>query len=185
MEDIFQNLDALRIDPMDTSMGSVEQMVNVPVRKPGKSEWFRVSPDAAYTIDTTFYETDQDRKELFFVKPEIRALLGNTVKRKRLFTCVNLEMNPFLWAVTLPDNNGRDNSWISVAHEAAQMARVEWTRIEADQSIGTYRVFKPEGQLRDPVWPKMPLGKLLETAFAGRVIDTADHTIIRRLRGIQ
>jgi hypothetical protein len=34
-------------------------------------------------------------------------------------------------------------------------------------------------------WPETPFNEVLETAFKGRVIDSEDHPIVRRLRGLE
>jgi hypothetical protein len=42
-----------------------------------------------------------------------------------------------------------------------------------------------EGEnLAEPKWPDATFGKILEIAFAGRLIDKPDHPLIHRLRGI-
>jgi hypothetical protein len=35
----------------------------------------------------------------------------------------------------------------------------------------------------EPVWPDVPFSGLVHIAFKGRVIDTLDHPVVRRLRG--
>ena len=38
-------------------------------------------------------------------------------------------------------------------------------------------------QFAEPVWLEATLQQLLEIAFKGRLIDTMDHPVLRRLRG--
>ena len=53
----------------------------------------------------------------------------------------------------------------------------------ANMPAGTYDVLEAAGQFPEPVWPEVSLQQLLEIAFKGRVIDTMDHPVLRRLRG--
>jgi hypothetical protein len=56
--------------------------------------------------------------------------------------------------------------------------------MQADLALGAYRIYKAEGVLPDPVWPRNTLAELLEIAFRERVISDADHPLIRKLRGL-
>lgn len=47
-----------------------------------------------------------------------------------------------------------------------------------------YRVYEAEGQLSEPVWPGKPLPELLKLGFKDRIIDSPDHPVIKRLRGL-
>ena len=59
----------------------------------------------------------------------------------------------------------------------------QWTRITANMAIGAYEVFEAVGQLPEPVWPDKSFGEILEIAFRGRIIDSADHPVVQRLLG--
>jgi hypothetical protein len=50
-------------------------------------------------------------------------------------------------------------------------------------SLGAYDVFEATGQLGEPEWPTVPFRELLRVAFKDRLIDRADHPVLRRLRG--
>jgi hypothetical protein len=56
--------------------------------------------------------------------------------------------------------------------------------MQADLSLGAYRIHQAEGVLPDPVWPQKTLAELLKIAFGDHVITSADHPVIRKLRGI-
>ena len=89
----------------------------------------------------------------------------------------------FLWPIKLPDEQGRLDEWNSVAQEAAQRAQAKWIRLMANMGAGTYDVLEAAGNFPDPVWPQKSLQELLEIAFKGRIIDSMDHPVLRRLRG--
>jgi hypothetical protein len=38
--------------------------------------------------------------------------------------------------------------------------------------------------LSDPVWPDKPLPEIMQIAFRDRVVDSENHPVVRRLRGL-
>jgi hypothetical protein len=42
----------------------------------------------------------------------------------------------------------------------------------------------PTSQTTKPKWPAATFQELVKIAFAGRLIDSADHCVVRRLRGL-
>ena len=54
----------------------------------------------------------------------------------------------------------------------------------ADMALGAYRIHLAEGDLPDPLWPAKTLPELLKLAFKGRIVDSIDHPVVRRLRGL-
>jgi hypothetical protein len=92
----------------------------------------------------------------------------------------------FIWPLTLPlDGKSMGRSWHESALKAAEMAKDRWIRIVADKGLSGYRVHLAEGQIADPTWPQYSFGELLEIAFEGRIIRSADHPVIRDLRGLK
>ena len=118
-----------------------------------------------------------------FIAPNMQTVLADEATLVKIYTGVTRQ-NPFLWPIALPDANGRINSWSDSAHQAAQIATTEWVRLQSEQELGSYKVLQAQGKLPDPVWPNKTFSELLEIAFAGRIIDSEDHAIVRRLRGL-
>ena len=51
--------------------------------------------------------------------------------------------------------------------------------------LGAYIWDEAKGNLPEPKWPEgMAYDDLLNKAFAGRIIDSLDHEIVKRLRGL-
>ena len=90
----------------------------------------------------------------------------------------------FIWPVPLPSEDGRRNAWTDTAQEAMRLAQEHWVRLMPDMGLGAYCIYRAEGQLSDPVWPDKSFEELLEIAFKDRVIDSPDHPVVRRLRGL-
>jgi hypothetical protein len=70
--------------------------------------------------------------------------------------------------------------------QAAKLAEEKWVRVSANMSLGGYEVFEALGNLSDPEWPDdgINFGRLLEIAFRGRIINSLDHPIVKKLRGL-
>jgi hypothetical protein len=50
-------------------------------------------------------------------------------------------------------------------------------------ALGAYDVFEATAEWPEPDWPNVPFNELLRVAFKGKVIDTLDHPVLKRLRG--
>ena len=60
----------------------------------------------------------------------------------------------------------------------------KWVRIKANMSLGAYEIFSAESVMQDPTWPELPFNELLRIAFRDRIISSADHPVVKRLRGL-
>jgi hypothetical protein len=63
------------------------------------------------------------------------------------------------------------------------MAKSSWVRIIPNHEAGQYDTAVAVEQQREPVWPEESFETILEKAFAGRIIDSLDHEVIKELRG--
>ena len=174
----------LRINPADAaSLGTQKLLVTLPVRKPHRQEFFRVRPDLQYRMPMAVLELKEER-ETYCVTSEMAAMLGSDVRPVTMLTCINRMGQAFLWPLPLPAEDGRTNSWHQTARIAAEEAEKRWVRMAANMGAGAYDVYlAPEG-VPDPEWPKHDFRELLRLAFGnGRLITTADHPVLKRLRG--
>jgi hypothetical protein len=102
-------------------------------------------------------------------------LLAPYVNRQNVFA---------LWPIRLPGADGRIDMWNQSALEAAEMARRTWIRISASRSLGAYEIFRATGKFPNPIWPDADLNTIVRIAFKGRIVDSADHLVVQRLRGL-
>jgi len=181
MTSLFSDLAALRLDSADSAAGVVEVLTHVPVRKPNRYEFFRTHP--GYVLNTTVF-TDKEERESYLVAPTMRSALVGEARPVLLVPVITRQNALLIWPVSLPSEDGRRNAWTDTAQEAMRLAREHWVRLMPDMGLGAYRLYQAEGQLSDPVWPDKPFEELLEIAFRGRVIDSPDHPVVRRLRGL-
>jgi len=66
---------------------------------------------------------------------------------------------------------------------AAEHAMTSWTRIRSNRGLAGYDIEEPHAALPEPEWPELTLARAIELAFRDRLIDTADHPVLRQLRG--
>lgn len=157
-------------------------LVSVLVRKPNRQEFIRTHPDSEMWMEAAILEFKQDRQS-FIVSPELAPYLPGEAVAKLLIPTITNHGALFLWHIKLSDDQGRLDEWNSVAQEAAQRAQAKWLRLMANMGAGTYDVLEAAGSFPEPVWPEKSLQQLLEIAFKGRVIESMDHPVLRRLRG--
>jgi hypothetical protein len=182
--DIFTNLDALRLSPDAAAFdGTSEVLSHVPVRKPNRHEFFRTRVEAEYWFDTGIFE-DKEERETFFVTPPMREALVGEIKPVLLVPTITRQNVLLLWPLKLPTEGQRHNGWMETARQAAELAKTRWVRVAADMSLGGYRIYQAEGELSEPEWPAKPLTEILQIAFRDRIVDSEDHPVVRRLRGL-
>ena len=182
--DIFANLDALRLSPDAASVaGTSEVLSHVPVRKPNRHEFFRTRPDAEYWFDTGVFE-DKEERETFFVAPRMREALVGEIKPVLLVPTITRQGVLLLWPLKLPVEGQRHNGWMETARDAAELAKTAWVRLAADMGLGGYRIYQAEGELSEPEWPDRPFPEIMRIAFRDRIVDTENHPVVRRLRGL-
>lgn len=175
--------EALRADPDDGNIPTQRVVHHMKVRKPHKSEFFRVHPDHAYTLDVYIIETGEGvERDQFIVVPALaREVLAET-SRRRLFVCVNRTETPFLWACKLPSSS-TTNAWTDTALTIAESAKDYWVRLIPDIGAGHYEEARAEGLLVEPKWPALTFSEMLAKAFKNKLIDDYDHEVLRSLRG--
>jgi hypothetical protein len=59
-----------------------------------------------------------------------------------------------------------------------------WARMVPDQAAGMYQLHVTPNLTAEPEWPDLTFLGVLKLAFRERLIDSADHPVVRRLRGL-
>jgi hypothetical protein len=173
----------LRIDlNFGEGVGVKKAIVTIPVRKPSDQDFVRVRPEPSYHLPTAII-TLRDERETFLVAPHIAREIPGEFVLSTLYTSINRAGVLFLWPVRLPAADGRQLEWHRSAAEAAEMAMQSWVRVKANMSLGAYDIYQASATIPEPVWPDLSFDKLLEIAFRGRLVDSFDHVVLKRLRG--
>jgi hypothetical protein len=177
--------ESLRLSQDFAKAAGVKKLLNiVPVRKPSNQDFVRTHPNSEYQITTAIIELKEDG-EIFLVAPELRNELAAEYLPMKLFTAINRQGNLFLWPCKLPRSDGRTNRWSESCLEGAELAQTRWLRISADMNVGAYQFYEPIDKLPDPEWPDYIFGEILKVAFSSRYIDSLNHPIVKRLRGME
>jgi len=174
------DLDSIRLTQHFSGQGSVKKLLNtVPVRKPNRTQFFRTHPEYRMDVMLLKYE---ETDELYVVKPEVFLEVSQLAKPHRLVLAVDRMGTPFIWPLAIPDPE-RPMAWHQSAMEADQLAQENWMRIQANQGLGAYELYQATAELSEPVWPTEPWSKLINIAFKQKLIDSADHIVLQKLRG--
>jgi hypothetical protein len=184
--DDFDSLESFAL-PQDFDPGVEEEDPPVSCRKPGPFDFFRVHPDSAWSANVGIVELRDERDDPYLVKPNMYAVFGNQVSRRRLYVYKTMQGGLHLWAVRLNQDGrrGGGGKYNETALKAAERAKTKWTRIASDQEQRCYRIFGPSEQFPEPDWSKTPpLLDLVRKAFGdGYLIKDAEHPLVRRIRG--
>lgn len=164
-------------------MTSVKKaLVTVPVRKPGNQTYFRVSNLSENSGSFALIEL-KDEGVSYVVIPSLCSELNQEVRPKKIYLAVTREGSPFLWPVSLPGEDGRLDTWSESAHASAELAKTTWVRLVSNRGIQAYDAMVAENLSIEPTWPEKSFEDLIQLGFKGRIIDSVDHPVIRRLRG--
>lgn len=166
-------------------LGVRKVISTVPVRKPTKSEWFRTRPGSAWRLQTAVLEVENGvDRAVYLVNKNLWGDLSGEISPALVLTCTNRAGDLFLWRVKLPGPDGRTNTWTESALRIAQAAETTWCRMVADTSNGHYTHFEPATELPEPAWPEgLDFRQILSIAFRDKFIQSADHAILKALRG--
>lgn len=179
------NPERLRISQaFDQNVGAKKLVTTIPVRKPDRQSFIRVHPDPAYHLDAAVL-TLKDEGETYLVEPQLFEEIPGEVILSRLFTTITRQGDLLIWPVRLPDGNGRHNSWSASAMQAADVATKHWVRVVANLGAGGYDLYQATGDIPEPKWPELSLHDILKIAFKDKFINSTDHPVVQKLRGLR
>jgi hypothetical protein len=183
--DIFDNLDAIRLDQnYGSGLRLRRPFTSCPIRKPRAHEWFRVSRDLVF--ETTLFEHKEELSAEWYlaVGHNVQAELeGKYLRRVCIYTWINRKGALHIWPVKLPDREGRSNDWDTSSAEACRVAQEHWAMLE-NTGGGWQAVIAEDENTPEPDWPPHTMNEVLRVAFkGGRVVDDLDHPLLHRLRG--
>ena len=178
------NLESIRAASRD-DIGVERVTLTIPVRRPGRAEFFRVHPDPEFSIDWFVLEREDDlEREVYWITAEYRTALLDELKPVRIFSCVNKRGTVFLWPAKLPGSSSSGRRWSESALEIADQAKTLWVKMHGVRDLGAYEMFRALGDLGEPQWPDKKFSDLLKLAFKGdRLIDSLEHPVLRELSG--
>ena len=175
----------LRLDQnFQNTAGVKRALVTVLVRKPHRQEFFRVHPDEAYQFSACVLEL-KDERETYLVDRSLWEELGDELSPRMLHIAITRQGDVFVYPVRLPKVDGRIDAWSQSAAQGVALAKTRWVRLASNMKAGIYDVWEATATIPEPEWPDVQPEQIFEMAFRDRIITTADHAVVRRLRGLE
>jgi hypothetical protein len=176
------DLKSLALSQDYTSMANVKKAImKVPILKPTAQTWFQINPDPAWQITVSVIELKEDR-EHYIVAPAMREELINEWVPKLLTGIITKQGTIMFWPIRLPGQDGKIDTWNESALAIVREYSGRWIRVQSNRESGSYDVIEPISEFPAPEWPADPQA-ILKIAFRNRIISSADHPIVRQLRG--
>jgi len=177
------DLDSLRLPQnFGEALGVKRLITRVPVRKPLKTEFFRVHAGETWRFQTMILELKEEG-ETFLLAPPVWDVVPELLRPAMLHTAIDRRNNVFLIPVPLPGPDGRRNPWHQSLAEVVAEAENKWVRSVANKHVGGYDMLVAEKDLPEPEWPDMTFQELVQIAFRERLIQSADHPVVTQLLG--
>ncbi len=182
-EDPF-DLTKLRLNQSFAETVGVKKLLRtIPVKKPNPQDFIRVHPHPDYRGNFAIVDL-HDEREIYLVHPNMAPELMGECFEATIYTTINRQGVLRLWPARLPGPDGKVLEWHRSAHEAAELAMKSWIRVKANTELGAYEMYEAQSTIQEPTWPDLPFQELLKIAFRERFINSPDHAIIKRLRGL-
>lgn len=162
-----------------SKLGAKKIVTTVPIRNAKRNEFVRVHP----TMEPMLVYTLVDEQETFVATAHIAGSFPSDMVPRLLVPTISRQGTLFLWALRVPGDDGRINNWHASARDAAARAVHTWVRVQANMALGAYEVYEAVGAIPDPEWPEVTMDEIVRIAVRGRVIDTLDHPVLKKLRG--
>jgi hypothetical protein len=173
--------DSLRSTALD-DIGVTHEVLSVAVRKPRRSEFFRVHPTMHLDAYVLEYREGDTPPVTYLVTARYRAALLAELSHVRLFCCISKVGAQFIWPARIPGESRFAGRWHETAMLAAEKASISWVRMFSNN--GAYDIHLAQGDLGAPNWPDRDLRGWLALAFRGDgLIDSPDHPVLRALSG--
>jgi hypothetical protein len=173
---------ALMMSQDYASLVDVENLrLTVEVRRPMGTEYVQVHPDLAWVSRAATIEADGDH---FVLDPSLYPRFFREAKVKAFYVTINTSGKVFLWPVKCADVNGKLDIWNETAHKAAKIGRNNWVRIVTNPKTRCYDV-EISYDIEAPEWPNDIVSSedLFAIAFEDKIIYTADHRLLKNLKG--
>jgi hypothetical protein len=182
-ESHLPDLKKLRLSQNFSELAGVKKaLLTVPVRKPGRYEFFRVNGREDWCLETAVLEFKQER-ETYLVDPSLWSVLSGELIPKALFAAINRQGVLIIWPIRLPGEDGRLDLWNKSALEAAKIAKERWISVRSNMSLAAYEVLVASADISEPEWPEYSFQEIIKIAFCDNYILSEDHPVIKRLRG--
>ncbi len=184
MSDEKSKIRALIINPLNFQHPMAEtHLLHVKVGKP-KDFFSRVNPDPESKAILAMVKHIVDGGEVMTpILPGLVGLVVGDFAYYEFLACVSNDGFSHLWPIKIPQDSGRTNSWNESERLAAREAENAWIKVKSNRATSSWDLIKAKVDLGAPNWSKLTTVEMIEIAYADQIVDSADHTILRKLRG--
>lgn len=176
------DLESLALSQDFGSMAAVKKAIlKVPIQRPSAQTWFWINPDPAWQIRVPVIELKEDREHYIVDSGMREELLGEWVP-KLLVGTITKQGTVMFWPIRFSGQDGKLDTWNESAQEIVRSYAGRWIRMKSNRESGSYDVFEPVSEFAPPEWPADPQ-EMFRIALRGRVITSAEHPVVRQLRG--
>ena len=169
------------VQPVDLSgAATAGTPTRIHINKPRRDEWVRVRSGKEWEMAIYVIEEVQDMdREIYIVTSDLaNGELADDARYAILYLATSSTGRFFWWHVKMAINSRR-NHWAESALKAVEIAKGKWIRvISANQG---YEIREAKAPMPEPQWPDMSRDEIIQLAFEGRVIDTMEHPVAKRL----
>lgn len=177
-------LESLRLpDTFTHTSAGTKQPLRPNFGKLNRHRFSRVHPAEEFKYRTVLVIDKEGGREAYLAVPALIPLLGGMATPKILRLAVDNAGTPRLIAEPILDPNARPNLWNETMCQAIRTAEEHWIRVEADLGAGQYVITTAKDDLGEPLWPDQSMSELVMTCFRDRIIQDANHPLIRQLEG--
>lgn len=175
-------LSSLRLPDTYSNSGGTVLPIKALYGKLNKYRFCRVHPGNEYKFRCLVVE-DKDNGETYLAASHMVGHLGNLATPKTIRLTVDNAGTPKLIGEPDIDPTGRKNLWHTSLKEGIKLGETEWVRVQSNMSAAQYEIVVSASDLGDPKWPKQCMEDLINDAFSGRIINSADHPYICQIQG--
>jgi hypothetical protein len=174
------------IEPLEAEYTDV-----IEIRRPRKHDyvWFLSPLEWARKLPLLKWDgAGEENGQEFVVYPQFEKHFPGDIVYKMCCPYVNQEGSLFLWPIRTP-NSARSKSPLDPANASAYKIATEnhsrWLSVRWCRKTRRNVFSLPEGELDAPMLPTKTPGEIVTEAFDERLIDSGDHHLIHRKKGIK
>lgn len=176
------NLRNLRLSQDYEDMADVTKAVTaVSIGKPHYQTFFRVHPEwqAGYPV---FEKKQEGKNEFFIVDTKAVPELASEVTPRLIVPLITRDGSLYVWPLRVGTPEKEADLAARSAYAGMQKARSSWVRLK--WTGREFHCFVAKGKdLPGPEWPDITFDEMIDLAFAGQVIDTPNHPVVKTLNG--
>jgi len=160
------------------------ELITVEVRPPNGQSWIWIPGDPEWRRERVLIlEIKAVQREFYLIADSISNLVDTGVGERILVAYQDRAKGYFLWPIRLTNARGDRDSWSLSAQQIITSYTDRWIRVKPSTTSYNAYTLPPDADNPVPVWPAGGFKVLLNKAFKGRVLTSANDPVIRRLLG--